>query len=392
MRSAAVRRSHLLTFTLTAATLVSTSCNNSPPTGATSSPGVGSSSGVKMPSSASAAAVIARARRIQAAPLESAMRVPNRHQPSASHAMLAVSSAEARIVGAAIVAPSSTRKPTAIDVVFPMHAHESRALTLPSGAALSLALRDATDAPAEYANGYVVYRGGTRAGASVIVRPSDNGFEDYFLFDTKPNISRVEYDLTLPPAVAGLRLASNILELVGADGLPLAHASSPFVVDAAGKHTSAKMSLAGCAFDDSTQPTWKRRPTPPGATSCRVSISWDDSHVQYPALLDPTWESAAAMPATGSYYNKESSSAAGRSKSWCSVHRGHHDPQHDDLFDVDSATWSVGPPTVVPRTAASAVAFNNDNTNAGAKIFMSGGYATQATARPGRSPRRRSCR
>lgn len=376
MRAAAVRRNHLLTITLTAATLVSTSCNNSPPTSATSPTGVDSAPGVKMPPSASAAAVIARARRIQATPQASAMRMPNRREPSAPHAMLAVSNAEARIVGTAIVAPSSTRKPTAIDVVFPMHAHESRALELPSGAALSLTLRDATDAPAEYANGYLVYRGGTRAGASVIVRPSDNGFEDYFLFDTKPNISRVEYDLTLPPAVAGLRLASNILELVGADGLPLAHASSPFLVDAAGKHTSAKMSLGGCVFDDSTQPTWKRRPTPPGATSCRVSISWDDSHVQYPALLDPTWESAAAMPATGSFYNN--GTLLSRTPQQIVVFgftQGTTILNTTLFFDVDSATWSVGPPTVVARAAATTVAFNNDNTNAGAKLFVSGGYA-----------------
>lgn len=381
------RRAALATLILATSTLISTSCSNSSPAGGGATPpaGDGATAGVKMPASTSAAAIIARARRIQPAPSPiSAPRLPKGRQPATARAaVIASSSAEARVVGATIQALVPTRKAATVDVAYPTRAQQSRALKLSSGASLSLALRDATDAPAEYANGYLVYESGTRGGAHVIVRPSENGFEDYIFFEKKPDATRVEYDLTLPPAVAGLRLSSNILEVVGADGLPLFHASSPFLVDAAGKRTNAKLSIGGCAFDDSTQPTWKRKPTAPGATSCKVSITWDDTNVRYPAVLDPIWESAAAMPVVMGFSNSEV--LAGRSPQQVVVF-GFTDNvallKTTLFFDVDSGTWSVGPPTVVARGSGSAVAFNDAKTNDGAKVFVSGGYSLAADGTP----------
>jgi RHS repeat-associated protein len=338
-----------------------------------------------MTTSSEAAAIIARAKKFQAAPLippqHEAFRSKNSRQSAAPKAMLTPSSAEPRIVGTAIRAYSTSakRKSATIDVAYPTSVHQNRTLNLSAGAAFSLKLNDATDAPAEFANGYLVYRAAMRTGAHVIVRPSDDGFEDYFLFEKRPDVSRVEYDLTLSPAVAGLRLISNILELVGADGSPLAHASPPFLVDSAGKRTKAKISIAGCAFDQSTQPTWKRKPTPPGATECRISMAWDDRSVEYPALLDPTWETAQAMPVVPKYYNSEV--LAGRSPQQIVVFNLYDDSGFDNstlFFDVDSATWSAGPPTVLTRVNGSSVSFNNDNTNNGARVFVSGGYAMGA--------------
>ena len=307
--------------------------------------------GVKMDTSADAAAVVERARRIHAVPPRTSGGFPSVVARPVRRSLMSASSAEARIVGSTIRAYLGAGRPATTEVAYPMSAQQPSALKLASGAALSLALRDTTAAPAEYANGYIVYRGGMSAGADMIVRPSRDGFEDDFLFDKKPEARRIEYDLALPPAVAGLRLSSNILELVDAKGTPLLHASSPFLVDSAGKATKAKIAVAGCAFDQSAQPTWGRKPTPPGASSCRVSITWDDTNVQYPALLDPSWETAAAMPIAAPFWNDEvlagRDSAADRRLRLLRTMRA---AQNTTLFfDVDSGTWSVGPPTVVAR-------------------------------------------
>jgi len=113
-----------------------------------------------------------------------------RRQAAPSRTVVVASTAQAYIAGAAIHADLTTRKPVALDVAYPLSASDNRVLKLSSGGPLSLTLRDATDVPAEYANGFLVYRGGMRAGAHVIVRPLENGFEDYFFFENKPDTNR----------------------------------------------------------------------------------------------------------------------------------------------------------------------------------------------------------
>ena len=276
--------------------------------------------------------------------------------------------------GGAIRAHFRFGAPT-VNVAYPRTNDGAKTLALKSGATIALSLTGASTSEGEYANGYLVYRGGLSAGGDVIVRPTHEGFEDHFYFASKPPNPRVEYALDLPPDVAGLRLSGNVLELVDAKGTPLMHAAPPFVVDAAGKTFTAVFSVGGCAVDKSTQPSWRRQPTPPGAATCRVAIAWDDSAVQYPALLDPNWAAANTMsvPRLGfqtvvlSRHSPQQVVALGGVDLSSSISAA------VEFFDVDSGTWSVGPPLNVPRAGAAAVAFNTTGTVAGDRIFVSGG-------------------
>jgi hypothetical protein len=257
------------------AALVATGCKN--PTTTTSAPFVPPAA-VKMPTTSAAVDVVKRAREFHTS---AKLPRPNRHAALGKRTVIAAPEATgASLVNAAIRAelPGSVQKAS---VAYAARANATTLLTLNrSGIAMPLALQDATAAEAEYADGYLVYRRALNAGGDRIVRPSASGFEDYFLFETKPNSSSVEYELTLPPAVVGLRLSSGVLELLGANGTPLFHAAPPYLVDSAGKTTKAVISVSGCAVDRSPQLPWGRAPKAPGANSCHVSITWDEAHVK----------------------------------------------------------------------------------------------------------------
>src|SRR5262249_9613003 len=62
-----------------------------------------------------------------------------------------------------------------------------------------------------------------------------------------------------------------------------------------GVEHSARLAVEGCAVDRSTAAPWERPPTPAGAETCTLAISWDDSRVAYPAVLDPAWSSTASL-------------------------------------------------------------------------------------------------
>lgn len=347
--------------------------------------------GALMATSSDAAALIARAKRITTAPSpkmkatrwRKGMSLHKGLEAVTPRVVLTPSSAEVHTLGTTIHAYVAQKKPAQFDVVYPTKVQRSRTLRLSSGGALSLALHDASEACAEYANGYVVYRGGTHGGADVIVRPSDDGFEDYFFFDKRPAHSHVDYDLTLSPAVAGLRLTSNILELVGANGVPLIHVSPPFLVDSAGKRTAAQISVAGCALDTSTQPTWKRKPTPPGADRCSVIVSWNDDDVRYPALIDPNWTTATTMAVPRFDF---SAVVLAKQSPQYAVAIGGFDASFNtiaavEFFDPDSGTWSPGPSLNVARYETAAVAFNLTGAAGQDQVFVSGGYSDDSQSR-----------
>ncbi len=177
-----------------------------------------------------------------------------------------------------------------------LRASERIALVEPSsGVAVSVALQDATDAPAELASGYVVYRGGYRAGADVIHQVGLDRHEDFVLFAQPPSESVVRYQLELGDQVAGLRLVENILELLDRDGIPQLRMNRPYAVDATGRRHLATVAVEGCAYDQSPQAPFYRDVTAPGASACSVAVAWDGSVGAYPLVLDPVWTTTGSM-------------------------------------------------------------------------------------------------
>jgi len=214
-----------------------------------------------MPTSAAAAAVVERAQhfRSSASGTKFPTLLPMPGRGPAVAPTVAVSEAIGAKISGAIVRADFTKGSRRAEVASPAHADGAREVQhVSSGARITVGLHGASNADAEYASGYVVYRGALTAGGDLVHRPSRHGFEDYFLFDKKPSVAHVEYDLSLPPVVAGLRLTRGVLELLNARGTPLFHVAPPFLVDAVGNTTKASLSVAGCAVDQSSQPPWGR--------------------------------------------------------------------------------------------------------------------------------------
>src|SRR5205823_1570860 len=130
----------------------------------------------------------------------------------------------------------------------------------------------------------------------------------------------------------------------------------------------AVVTVSGCAVDRSDQPSWGRRPIPPGATSCRLSVAWDDTRLQYPALLDPSWTTGNTMSSPRAGF----SSAVITKGSPKIVAVGGFDGNQIvgtvDFFDVATGTWSPGPSLNTTRLISQAV--YNPSTN---EVLVAGG-------------------
>lgn len=149
----------------------------------------------------------------------------------------------------------------------------------------------------ESADGYYVYPHAHASGGTLLHRPlaDGTGAEDFVSFETRPAVPEVQYDLTLGKGVSGLRLVEGQLELLDDLGTPRLRATPPFIVGADGVSTDATLAVEGCAVDTDPAPPWGREVTPPGGERCTLRVRWADEHVQYPAVLDPRWQSTGSM-------------------------------------------------------------------------------------------------
>ncbi len=130
--------------------------------------------------------------------------------------------------------------------------------------------------------------------AHLLVTHDTNGFEDTTYFPTKPAVEEARYELRLENA-AGLRLFDDVLEVLDATGTPQLRMSRPWVRDRFGEVHRLKVTLSGCAFDDSPIPPWRRPPTPPGADRCEIALDWRALELSYPAALDPAWATTGTI-------------------------------------------------------------------------------------------------
>lgn len=165
-----------------------------------------------------------------------------------------------------------------------------------TGLGLTIALVGATANRYQQASGVVGWPGGYRGKYDVFATISDGGFEDYVVFSDAPAENRISLDVALSNQVKGLRLVSNTLEFLSRDGDLGLRLAAPRIVDANGKAREVRLSVAGCAYDTDPRLPPGRSLTAPGGRTCTVRLTWDDSKLAYPLLLDPTWSTGSDMP------------------------------------------------------------------------------------------------
>lgn len=132
------------------------------------------------------------------------------------------------------------------------------------------------------------------AGHDVRLEVTPEGVEDFVHFATAPSEPTVSYELRLDPTVAGLRLVSEVLELLDADGVPRLRMAPPWIatVGEVSRH-DVSVQVEGCAVDVDPRVPWNRPVVAPGARTCRVRLRWPEG-VRYPAVLDPAWTATAS--------------------------------------------------------------------------------------------------
>jgi len=157
--------------------------------------------------------------------------------------------------------------------------------------AARFALRFARPSVGGIAEGVVVYPEAF-AGADVVHRADADGVEDFVIFEERPAVEELVYDLDVS-RVAGLRLVGNTLELLDVEGTPGLRVAPPWVVDTRGERRAATLRVEGCALDRSGVPPWNRPVTAPGATTCAVHVTWTSG--SYPALVDPSWTTTGSL-------------------------------------------------------------------------------------------------
>jgi hypothetical protein len=163
-----------------------------------------------------------------------------------------------------------------------------------SGVAIELVLGGVRQAKLATADGLAVWAGAAPDGGDVVARVHPEGVEDYVAFERAPAVPSVTYQVDVR-AVAGVRLVDNVLEFLDAKSAPRLRMVPPHLVDAAGDRHEATVSVGGCAYDTDQRVPWDRPVTPPGSSSCMVTVRWDGASVAYPALLDPAWVTTGSM-------------------------------------------------------------------------------------------------
>ena len=236
-----------------------------------------------------------------------------------------------------------------------------------SGMSIAVALEGATDAAADAAGGFVVYRGALD-GADLIHRPTPEGTEDNLAFEHAPGRPEVTYRVSLTEGVAGLRMVSDAVEFVDVEGGPRLRMAPPVVIGADRKRTQASVSIEGCAADHNPAAPWGRAPVLPGATSCIVRIAWSERAVAFPALLDPAWTTVGSMAIARANHSLTSLGNG------LAVAAGGYTGNATELFNAKTNTWANTGPITWNRANHVAVLLNNG------KVLIAGGSGSAGSS------------
>jgi hypothetical protein len=186
----------------------------------------------------------------------------------------------------------------------------------PSGVAIRSRLVGAGAIGGEIADGHVIYPAALR-GATVIHRPLSSGLEDFVVIHSRPELERLEYEVDLQGATAGLRLVSDTLEFLDDEGAPRLRIAPPYVVDAEGRMVWASLTVSGCEVDRSPVAPWGRPVVDPRAYTCNVEVDWSGNDLTYPLLVDPNWTSTLNMVTARESHTSTVFSFAGKVRRHC---------------------------------------------------------------------------
>jgi len=183
-------------------------------------------------------------------------------------------------------------------------------ISLPNSAGGWVQLRDASGLEAQFAlvgasgsaaipdDGVLRFDGAYQGGA-MLLRVDADGVEDVVVAQSG---NYIDYQIDVSQ-VAGLRQVGGILELLDAGGAPRLRVLQPYLVDSAGVRRDATLSIEDCAVSHDPRPPWRTTITEPGSDTCTMRVSWDDSELAYPVLVDPQWVSSANMAATRAFHS-----------------------------------------------------------------------------------------
>ncbi len=171
----------------------------------------------------------------------------------------------------------------------PLHVEDAN-----TGLGVDVRARDVFNVTAQSADGYFVYPHAHASGGTLLHRETEDGAEDFVSFENRPAKPEVTYDVALK-GVHSVRVIENTFELLDADGTPRLRAAPPFIAGADGERTDATLVVENCTVDTDPAPPWGRDLLGAGSDSCTLRIRWNDEHVQYPAVLDPRWQSTGSM-------------------------------------------------------------------------------------------------
>jgi hypothetical protein len=273
---------------------------------------------------------------------------------------------------------SATRGAARADASFPSRADgATRLVDAASALALEATLLEARAVTPAAADGWLVYEGALGPGASVLHRPTPEGYEDYVAFDAKPARESLAWTIALGDGVAGLRLVADTLELVDHDGTPRLRVAPPSVIDARGALHAATLRVEGCAVDRSGAAPWGRTPIAPGASRCTVRVDWSGAGIAYPALVDPAWTTTGAMITdrtnhTATPFNANASVlvTGGRATATGSV------ISTCEIYSVGTGTWAATASLKVARYNHGAAQYNGSGSQS---VFVFGGLDSANT-------------
>jgi len=245
------------------------------------------------------------------------------------------------------------------EVILPSSASDSfRLREHRSDVAVDVSLVGADCARAELADGLIIYRGAYPS-ADVLHRVSQRGTENFIVFQRAPDEPAVSYRVSLDRSVAGLRLVANTLEFLDNGGVPRLRTSPPFLLDNEGLRHPARLSVADCSVDENPAAPWDRPVRPPGSTRCVIRIAWENTGVQFPAVLDPEW-----MTTDDPSIERFLHTATVLSNGKVLVTGGFllSGPlASSELYDPQTASWSATGSMTEPRDAHSATLLQNGN-------------------------------
>jgi hypothetical protein len=243
-----------------------------------------------------------------------------------------------------------------------------------TGAAIEVALEDASDAPARLADGYLVYRAAHASGATLLLRAVPEGVEDYLSFEERPRAATVTYSVRLDERLRGLRLVENTLELLDAGGAPRLRIAPPYVVGADGERRDAVLAVEGCAFERSAAPPWGRPIVEPGSDRCRVRVSWRDAGLAYPAVLDPRWTTTTNAMTAARQGHTATLLPNGRVLVAGGATTGTTAIATAELFDPATGTWAAtASMTGARRLHAAVLLGTTGSATTSGKVLVSGG-------------------